>query len=56
MGIIVENLDIMNIFRKIYNMNKVEQSLKVNAIVDMSDKCKLKLRGLTQSKFRKQFK
>ena len=56
MDIIVENLDIMNVFKKIYNMNKVEQSLKVNAIVDMSDKCKLKLRGLTQSKFRKQFK
>ena len=56
MDIIIENLDIMNIFRKIYNMNKVEQSLKVNAIVDMSDICKLKLNDLTQSKLRKQFK
>ena len=55
MDIIVENLDIMNIFRKIYSMNKVEQSLKVNAIVDMSDKCKLKLKGLTQSKLIKKF-
>ena len=53
MDIIVENLDIMNIFRKIYNMNKVEQSLKVNAIVDMSDICKLKLNDLTKSKLRK---
>ena len=53
MDIIVENLDIMNIFRKIYNMNKVEQSLKCNGILDMSDQCKLKLKDLTQSKLKK---
>ena len=53
MDIIVENLDIMNIFRKIYNMNKIEQSLKCNGILDMSDQCKLKLKDLTQSMLKK---
>ena len=43
----------MNVFRKIYNMNKIEQSLKVNSIFDMSDICKLKLKNLTQSMLKK---
>ena len=47
MDIIVENLDIMNIFKKIYNMNIIENSLKSNGNgLDMSDNCKLKLQEL----------
>ena len=49
MDIIIENLDIMNIFRKIYNINKIEQSLKVNEIINMSNKCKQKLNILSHS-------
>ena len=49
MDIIIENLDIMNIFRKIYNINKIEQSFKVNEIINMSDKCKQKLNILSHS-------
>ena len=52
MGIIVENLDIMNIFKKIYNINKIEESLKVNEIIDMSDICKRKLNDLIRSKLK----
>ena len=51
MDIIVENLDIMNIFKKIYNMNMIENSLKSNGNSwNMSDNCKIRLQEL----FRKQ--
>ena len=50
MDIIVQNLDIMNIFKKIYGMNAVEESLKINdQFIKMSDKCKIRIIGLTQS-------
>ena len=51
--IIAENLDIMNIFKKIYNINKIEQTIQVNSIFDMSDQCKIKLNDLTQSILKK---
>ena len=53
LDIIIENLDIMNIFKKIYNMNMIENSMKSNGNcldINMSDNCKLKLQEL----FRKQ--
>ena len=53
--IIVENLDIMNVFKRIYNFKKIEQSLKVNEIIGISDKCNIKLSELTQPNLRKQF-
>ena len=46
MDIIVENLDIMNIFKKIFYINKIEQSFKINSIFDMTDNCKIKLKYL----------
>ena len=55
MNIIVENLDIRNIFNKLFNINKLEQSFNVNSTVDMSDLCKIKLNDLTQSIFKNQF-
>ena len=48
MDIIIENLDVMNIFKKIYNMNLVEETLKVSEIFDMSEKCKTKIDALDQ--------
>ena len=46
MDIIVENLDIMNVFKKIFYIDKIEQSFKINSIFDMSDNCKIKLKCL----------
>ena len=47
MNIIIENLDVMNIFKKVYSMNMIENSFKSNGNnVDMSDNCKLKLQEL----------
>ena len=48
MDIIIENLDVMNIFKKIYNMNLVEETLKVSEIFDMSEKCTTKIDALDQ--------
>ena len=53
--IIVENLDIMNIFKKIYNMNKLEETIKANKIFEMSDKCKTKLDVLEKTYCIKKF-
>ena len=53
--IIVENLDIMNVFKKIYNMNKLEETIKANEIFEMSDKCKTKLDVLEQTYCIKKF-
>ena len=53
--IIVENLDIMNISKKIYNMNKLEETIRVNEIFEMSDKCKTKLDVLEQTYCIKKF-
>ena len=47
MDIIVENLDIMNVFKKIYSIRAIEESFKSNVhILDMSDNCKFKLHSL----------
>ena len=47
MDIIVENLDIMNIFKKINSINNIEESLKTKEyILNMSDNCKSKLHSL----------
>ena len=57
MDIIVENLDIMNIFKKIYSVNMIEESMKKSEdILEMSETCKIKLHVLTQSQFKKQYK
>ena len=56
MDIIIENLDVMNIFKKIYTMNLVEETLKVNEIFDMSEKCKTKIDALDQMFLKKQLK
>ena len=56
MDILVENLDIMNIFKKVYNMNLVEETLKVNELFDMSEKCKTKIDALDQMFLKKQIK
>ena len=49
MNVIVENLDIMNIFNKIYIADIIGQSLKKNEnIFDMSDTCKQKLQDLVK--------
>ena len=46
-NIIVENLDIMNLFNKIYIADKIGQSLKKTGnIVEMSDICKQKMQDL----------
>ena len=53
MDIIVENLDIMNIFKKIYGISTIEDSLKVTEhIINMSDKCKTRIHALSPSKFK----
>ena len=56
MDILVENLDIMNIFKKVYNMNLVEETFKVNELFDMSEKCKTKIDALDQMFLKKQIK
>ena len=56
MDVIIENLDIMNIFKKIFNISKIEHSFIVNQIFDMSDKCKIKIKDLTESIAIKQYK
>ena len=38
--IIVEKLDILNIFRKLYRDEKIQEQFKVENIIDMSDECK----------------
>ena len=49
MNVIAENLDIMNIFNKIYIADIIGQSLKKNEnIFDMSDTCKQKLQDLVK--------
>ena len=41
--IIVEKLDILNIFRKLYRDEKIQEKFKVENIIDMSDECKQKI-------------
>ena len=53
MKIIVENLDILNVFKKLYNLNKLEESFKLNEIFDMTDKCKTKIDALDQAFLKK---
>ena len=53
MEIIVENLDILNVFKKLYNLNKLEESFKLNEIFDMTDKCKTKIDALDQAFLKK---
>ena len=56
MGIIIENLDILNVFKKIYYMNQLEENLKLNEIFDMSDKCKTKIDYLDKALLKKRSK
>ena len=41
--IIMEKLDILNIFRKLYRDEKIQGQFKVDNIIDMSDECKQKI-------------
>ena len=41
--IIMEKLDILNIFRKLYRDEKIQEQFKVDNIIDMSDECKQKI-------------
>ena len=41
--IIVEKLDILNIFKKLYKDEKIQEKYKVDNIIDMSDECKQKI-------------
>ena len=41
--IIVEKLDIMNIFKKLYKDEKIQEKYKVDNVIDMSDECKQKI-------------
>ena len=51
MDIIVNNLDIRNIFKKIYGIGAIEDSLKEpEHILNMSDTCKAKMHDLFLSK------
>ena len=53
MDIIAENLDIMNIFKKIYSISTIEESLKVtDHIINMSDRCKMRIHALSQAQFK----
>ena len=56
MGIIIENLDILNVFKKIYYMNQLEENLKLNEIFDMTDKCKIKIDYLDKALLKKRSK
>ena len=52
MRIIVENLDIMNIFKKIHSAELMEQTLKNSGkVIDMSDTTKQKIYSLYKSKY-----
>ena len=52
MDLVVENLDIMNIFKKMYIIDKIEKSLKRNDDnkTEMSDTCKQKIQLLIDQK------
>ena len=50
MNVIIENLDIMNIFKKIFNINNLENRFTVNQIFEMSDNCKKEINNLTLHK------
>ena len=47
MNIIVDQLDIMNIFRKIYR-DDLQDNIRKNEVIDMSDSCKFFLHNLTK--------
>ena len=51
MDLIVETLDIMNVFKKIYNLNNMDETLKDNY---MTEKCKMKIDSLYQEFIQKQ--
>ena len=53
MDLVVETLDIMNVFKKIYNLNNMEETLKDNY---MSENCKMKIDSLYQEFIKKQNK
>ena len=51
MDIVVEKLDIINIFKKIYSADLIEQTLKGSSnLIEMSDACKQKIHALDKSK------
>ena len=39
----MEKLDILNIFRKLYRDEKIQEQFKFDNIIDMSDECKQKI-------------
>ena len=54
MNIVMENLDIINLFKKIHNVELIEQNLKGNGnIIEMSDICKHKIYALDKIAFKK---
>ena len=53
MEIIIENLDIMNIFKKIYAISTIEEFLKsTENIINMSNRCKTRIYALSQPKLK----
>ena len=45
MNIVIDQLDIINIFRKMYRNEKIQEKIK-DFPIEMSDECKLKIHGL----------
>ena len=43
MKIIIEKIDIFNIFDKMYKYEEIEEKAVINKTIEMSDLCKLKL-------------
>ena len=51
MNIVVEKLDIINVFKKIHSADLIEQTLKRNGdLLEMSDTCKQKIHSLDKSR------
>jgi hypothetical protein len=49
MRIIVENLDIINIFKKIHSADIIEKILKARgSLIEMSEECKQKIHSLNK--------
>ena len=46
MNIISENIDIFNIFEKMYKNEEIMEKLVSNNTIEMSDKCKIKLQSI----------
>ena len=46
MRIIIEKIDIFNIFDKMYKHEEITEKVVINKTIEMSDKCKLHLQSL----------